>query len=302
MANNGKLHRLYLLLEKVENGYHPSFHEIYDHYYNHGFEISRRSLQRDLKTLRLEFGIEVSYHHGRNGYYLDRSRSINVESFYRFLEYAQSADLLSETIRDNRTNLEFIHFESQGSLRGLEHLRDLMFAVRNKRIISFIHYNFVKETRKTYRMHPHGLKEYQNRWYVVGELPGIDNPLKFGIDRIESLAVEEQTFERNPDFDIQDLFDDVVGLSHTESQKETVVLHLTPLQGKYVKTLPLHASQQILHEDDQGVKIQIRVKPNFELIQKLMTHCDMVTVLQPQWLADRLKAIYQSALQNYGGS
>lgn len=302
MSSLAKLHRLYLLLEKIERGYHPSFNEIFNHYYNHGFEISRRSIQRDLNALRTEFGIEVAYNNSRGGYYIDYERSINVNSFYRFLEYAQNADMLSQSIKEDKQNLDFIHFESQGSLVGLDHLKDLMFAIRNHRIIEFTHYNFVRETRKQYRVHPYGLKEYQNRWYVVGRVPSIDNPLKFGIDRIENLRVLEDTFEPEKNFDIQDLFDDVVGLSRPESPKEEIILHFTSLQGKYIKTLPIHESQEILKEDEkEGMKVRIRVKPNFELIQKLMMQCEAVTVLQPQRLADEMHRIYQAALKNYKG-
>ena len=299
MSNLGKLRRLYLLIEKVENAYHPNFNELYDHYYEHGFELSKRTLQRDLKTLRVEFGIEVAYNDHYKGYYVDHERSINVNSFYRFLEYAHTAELLSESIKENKNDLEYIHFESQGSLKGLGQLRDLMFAVRNQRVISFIHYNFVRETSKNYTVYPYGLKEYQNRWYVVGKVKGIPNPLKFGIDRVENLKIHNETFRRDPHFDIHDLFDDVVGLSHTEKSADEIRLHFEPLQGKYIKTLPLHPSQEIEEENEDGMTVKIRVKPNFELIQKLMMQCQSVKVLQPQWLAEEMQKIYREALENY---
>ena len=299
MSSLGKLRRLYLMLEKVENALHPTFDELYDYYYDQGFEVSKRTLQRDMETLRIEFGIEVAYDHLRNGYFIDREKSINVDSFYRFLEYANTADLLSEGIRKNKDDLEYIHFEAQGRLKGISMLRELMFAIRNRRIISFTHYNFIRETRKSYTVYPYGLKEYQSRWYVVGNIKDMGNPLKFGIDRIEDLVVYDQTFEKDQNFDIHDLFDDVVGLSHTEREKEEIILHFDPLQGKYIKTLPLHASQGIVEEDEHGVTVSIRVKPNFELIQKIMMQCQAVKVLKPPWLAEEMKKIYREALEKY---
>lgn len=298
MSNLGKLRRLYLLVEKIENAFHPTFDEIYDYYYEHGFEISKRTIQRDIETLRIEFGIEITYDRFREGYYVDRSRSLNVNSFFRFLEYANTADLLSENIRQNKNNLEYIHFESQGKLKNLHLLKELMFAIRNNRSISFTHYNFSKETRKSFTVYPYGLKEYQSRWYVVGMVENIDNPLKFGIDRIEELNVHDQTFEKDPHFDMNDLFDDVVGL-RTDREKEEILLHFTPFQGKYIKTLPLHPSQEVVEEDDQGVTVKLKVRPNFELKQKLMMQCQAVKVIQPQWLAEEMQEIYREALENY---
>ena len=92
----------------------------------------------------------------------------------------------------------------------------------------------------------------------------------------------------------------MIGLTHTEKPKEKIVLHFDPLQGKYIKTLPMHHSQQVIKEDEKGVVVSIRVQPNFELIQKLMMQCDAVKVLEPEWLAQKMQEIHRSALEMYG--
>ena len=299
MSNLRKLRRLYLLIEKVENTFYPSLQDILDYYYEHDFNVSERTIQGDIQTLRLEFGVEIIYYAFEEGYYIDKDKSININSFYRFLEYANTAELISESIKENKSNLEFIHFESQGELKGLTFLKDLMFAVKNQRIISFQHYNFSNEAKKSFTLYPYGLKEYQNRWYIVGYLKNVENPLKFGIDRIENLVIYDQTFKQNQNFNINDLFDDVIGLSHTERETQEIILYFTPFQGKYIKTLPLHPSQQLLEDNADGVKVRITVKPNFELIQKLMMQCEAVKVLEPKWLSDEMQRIYYKALNNY---
>ena len=72
-----------------------------------------------------------------------------------------------------------------------------------------------------------------------------------------------------------------------------------PQQGKYVKSLKLHRSQLVLKDDENELRIQLLVRPNFELIQNILMHGSLVTVLEPEWLRDKLIRIYKSALRNY---
>jgi len=57
MSFQGKLKRYLLILERLQRP--SSFSELHDHLYEHGFELSQRTLQRDINGLRDEFGIEV---------------------------------------------------------------------------------------------------------------------------------------------------------------------------------------------------------------------------------------------------
>lgn len=300
MSTLAKLKRFYLLVEKLENTpFPPSFQNIYRLYEDEGYEVSKRTIQRDIEKLRDKFGIEIVYNKQLDGYYIDKEESVNVNTFYRFLEYAKTAEILSESIGENKKNLDYIHFEAQGKLKGLNWLKDLMYAIQNKRWISFTHYKFTSEEGRNYELKPFGLKEYQNRWYVVGELENINNPLKFGVDRIDNLQVLNDTFQdEDLPFDMNEVFDDVIGL-HAEKEKEKVILHFEPFQGKYIKTLPLHSSQEILQDNEHGVKVQLNVHPNFELIQKIMMQCQAVKVLQPRWLAEEMQKIYREALNKY---
>mgnify|MGYP002338703312 FL=1 len=299
MPTFAQLKRYYMLVEKLETSHFPpTFEEISNQYKEEGYGVSPRTIQRDIETLRNKFGIEVTYNHDKQGYYVDHESSVNVNTFYKFLEYANTADLLSENIRENRETLNYIHFESQGQMKGIHLLRDLMYAIQNQRKIRFGHRKFNSDQVNYFKMKPYGLKEYQNRWYVVGKIDRRDNYLKFGIDRIESLDLLEQSFERDEDFDMGGLFDDVIGLTAV-NKRQKVVLWFDAEQGKYIKTLPLHHSQKILEDTDHGLTIQLNLRPNFELIQKIMMQCDSVKVLEPQWLADEIKNIYQSALKNY---
>ena len=172
MSAQGTIKRYLLIIEKITSTKSPSFQVLRGHLLDHGFEISERTLQRNIEQIRYEFGIEIKYNRTQNGYYIDKEESINYDAFMKFLEIVSTADLLTESLKDGKDAMSYISFETDGNLKGIENLKSLLFAIKNHRIIFFTHENFETGKRKSYRMKPYLLKEYQNRWYIVGLIKG----------------------------------------------------------------------------------------------------------------------------------
>ena len=166
MSKHGTIRRYALIIEKLKSNRHPSFEEIREHLFNVGFEISDRTIQRDIEQIRYEFGIEIIYDRLKNGYYIDYENSINIESFFKFLEIVNTAELLTESLLESKNSLKHILFESEGNLKGLERLKSLLRAIKENRTIAFTHYNFTTENTKHFIIEPYLLREYQGRWYI----------------------------------------------------------------------------------------------------------------------------------------
>ena len=60
MSNYATIRRYSLIIEKVDGKQFPTFDEIKNHLLRHDFNVSDRTLQRDIKQLRYEFGVEIS--------------------------------------------------------------------------------------------------------------------------------------------------------------------------------------------------------------------------------------------------
>lgn len=299
MSIQGTIKRYSLILEKTSRNHYPSFERIKDYLFDHGFEISSRTIQRDIEQIRNEFGISILYDRDRNGYYLDEENSINIDSFLRFLEIMNTADLLAETLRDSRDNLDYIQFESAIRLRGIENLKPLLKAIKLRREITFIHESYQSEKRSKYAVKPYLLKEYQRRWYLVAFVPNYNDMRVFGIDRIYELEVTKKVFSDNLDTDPATLFRNTIGVTYSVNQLEEVILSVDPLQGKYIQSLPLHPSQEIVAGSEDQLVVKLRVIPNLEFCQKILMFGDRVTILQPKWLADEVKTILKKALNKY---
>lgn len=299
MSKHGTIRRYTLEIEKIRRGQFPSFQEIKDYLFEHGFEIGDRTIQRDIEQIRFEFGIEIKYDRDKNGYYIDYENSLNIESFFRFLEIVNTAELLTESLLESKDSLKHISFDTGGGLKGIENLKPLLKAIKDNRKISFTHFNFHTEKSRKYTLKPYLLKEYQNRWYVVGIIGGFNEFRTFGIDRIENLEIKTETFKPDKKLNPIEMFNKTIGLVYSENTPQTIVLSFTPTQGKYVKTLPLHTSQRILIDDEQECRISLEVVPNYELTQQTLKHGETVRVVEPQWLKDEIKGILKRTLGNY---
>ena len=76
---------------------------------------------------------------------------------------------------------------------------------------------------------------------------------------------------------------------------ERVVLRFTPLQGKYMLALPLHASQRVLRNDAEDCVVELCVMPNIELRQELLSLGSAVEVLEPESLAEAIREEHRKA-------
>lgn len=299
MSRQGTIRRYTLIIEKINRNQFPSFDEIHDFLKDDGFEISRRTVERDIAAIRNEFGMEITFNKSKDGYFIDEENSINIESFLRFLEIVNTAELLTESLSETKETLQYISFDKGGGLKGIELLKPLLKAIKERRKIKFKHFSFQKETSKRYSMKPYLLKEYQNRWYIVGIVAGINELRTFGLDRIEALEVRDEIFKADLKLQPLQKFDDAIGLMFSISKKEKVVLSFSPSQGYYIKSLPMHHSQKVLVDNEDECRVELNVVVNYELIQQILMHHHFVKVIEPKSLQNEVKRLMKVALEQY---
>lgn len=297
MSQFKQIERISRLLNFLKYKAYPSKKEIINHLAEKEIYLTERSFERDLKTIRELFFIDVVYNRFKNGYY------INTESFSDFSEWVHVFELvnnyqvLNETLIQLTSNCEYIDFDRSTLKLNPEFLKLILKAIINKQYIQFDYTNYQTNAVKSVVLQSVLLKEFQNRWYVCGcEDHGVFK--SYGIDRITNLVVLSKFFSptiKNP----KELFDQIIGLTLEEYSLEQVILSFHPLQGKYIKSQPLHSSQQILVEDEIEFRIAIRVIPNYELEEQILKHGERVKVIEPQWLREEIKSRLLKAIDYY---
>lgn len=297
MSKREVLARHYLIMNRVK--IMPStFEEISDflqeesELQEYDFNISKRTFQRDLNDIRSIYGFDIQFCRTRGTYYIEEHSDdeVNVrmlESFYTFNALSMGEKMSAD-----------IHFESRKSL-GTENLQGLIRAIKNRNIISFTYIKFYDEQEKLREIEPYGLKEYRLRWYVVGK-DRSDGVIKiFGLDRLNDLSIDNKQFE-NPHFDIDRFFKHSFGVDvPPNSNPVKMKLLFTPMQGKYIKTLPLHPSQQIISDDEDGLLVELHIHITHDFIMELLSFGPDVKVLSPQELREDIAHRLTSALEQY---
>lgn len=295
MSYQGKLKRYLLILDRLQRP--ASFVELRSHLEDHGFELSPRTLQRDLEEIRVELGIEVAYERGANHYTVHKGKEDHA-GVLLLLERAQLMELVSASGKGLRELHRLVRFEDLGRLRGIQHLAPLLRAIRERREVLVTYRKFQGDGEKDHRVQPHLLKEYHGRWYLLARSAKHPQPIALGLDRMERLAVQRTKFTRKGD-EVAGSYDHVIGVDASPGKPERIVLRFDPVQAKYIKSLPLHPTQQVEKEDKNGVTISLFVMPNAELQQQVLGWGASVQVLEPKSFAKAIRQAHKAAVGRY---
>ncbi|MDK2977953.1 MAG: hypothetical protein PWP52_667 [Bacteroidales bacterium] len=300
MSLQAAIKRLSLIIDKVSRSHYPTKKEILKYVRDTGIKISDRTLDRDIEKLRDEFGVELIYDIPKNGYYIDKENSLEFSSFLRLIELNETADLITTSLKEGKENFKYIDFETSSDFKGVQQLKDLYKAILSCHYISFYHTNYHTDvTKKFFNMEPYLLKEYQNRWYLVARMKGFKNFITFGVDRITHLEINDEKFTRADDMKVHELFSEIIGLVYSTSDVEEVLMKVDEKQVKYFESLPWHESQDIFIKNGKTF-MRLYVRPNFELIQKIMMQGEFIEVLKPEWLRNKIAQLHLNTAKKYG--
>ncbi len=298
MAKSKNIKEYILILEKLKQAKFPSLQDIKEHLEKHGFFVGNRTLQRIISELRKEFFIEITYSQEEKGYFINEEETIRLDQFTHFLSLAETSNIILESIQDCQDTLQYIDFDLKNEGLGLEFLAPLLKALKEHRLINIEYHRFGYGLRKHKNICPYLLKEYLNRWYIVGVFEGWSEFRLFALDRIKSLELSDKTFKPQAELDAKQIFRERIGVT-LEGEPQEVVLSFLPREKMYIKTLPLHPSQTELIDNEEEYRISIKVAINYELIVELLKHGNNVKVLSPTHLAESIQQNLSDTLSYY---
>jgi predicted DNA-binding transcriptional regulator YafY len=244
--------------------------------------ISKRTLNRDLKEIEELFGLVIAYDFKSARYHINEA-----ESSENHLELMESFETLQAFGRANRLTGK-VFFEERLA-RGTQYLKPILDAIENQEAIQIVYEKFWFWETETRLLRPIALKEYRHRWYVVAWSEKEELRF-FGLDRIKSLDTLAGKTELPPTPDLESRFLETIGIINDPREPvETVILTFTEFKGRYIQSMPLHPTQEILVNDGQVLQVSLRVKINYELISEILSHGDEVRVDAPERLREMVK-------------
>ena len=284
-------------------------------------DVSKRTIQNDINTLEADYHIVLNeglrqgrkrlYRYADTNYTMplfrmnDEERNKIEDAIYVLKQFEGEPQY--DWVRTFLMQIEgglfdedtspVVTFQSNPDLKGLHHFTGLLKAITNKRVLRLRYTPFGKETI-TVKIYPYHLKQYNDRWYLIAQVVGFDGYANYPLDRIEDFQEIALPY-KEPEYDLGDYFDDVVGITIPESDSQDICIKVYKESMGFVLTKPIHLSQRIIEKCDDYVIISINVKPNYELDSKILSFGSNMEVISPVVYRSHLSEKIQSMNQRY---
>ncbi len=301
MSTREAIARLYLIINRLRTQ-QSSFKEIYEYLefesdlQGYDYTISKRTFQRDIDDIRALYDLDIQYNSSCRKYYIaEENQSYGsdrkLEAFDIFNIFKVSDQLG-----------EYIQFEKRKP-QGTENLFGIIQAIKNKRKIEFTYNKFNQNEESSRLIEPYIVKEFRNRWYVFGKDNADCEVKNFALDRISTLAITDKEFKKSDTLNIDEYFRNSFGIYIPEDKIiYEVILSFDPLQGKYIKSLPLHESQKVLIDNESEFRIKLNIYLTYDFCMEILSFGDRVKVISPNELTKQIKEILFGAWDLYENS
>lgn len=197
----------------------------------------------------------------------------------------------------------YIDFEKNELLKGLEFIDIIHKAIINKKTLTITYKSFKAKAASDLIFYPHLLKEYRNRWFVLGILKKGMTLLNLALDRIEKIKInDDEKYLDNAQIDVHTFYNDTIGVTKLKNQSpQLIVMRIDKTNAPYILTKPLHSSQKILKESEQeeSMIFSIEVVWNFELEREILGFGESIRVLSPKRLVRRIYSRLKRSAENY---
>ena len=338
-ANKNAVTRYYILDKLLANRYHHYSTEDLRQLVNEELEeleqepVSRRTIELDLHYLEYEepflaeiehFQIDVPSQNNPNKTvkkschrYADPSFSIFKKEMTDDEKYLLSEALSMlgqfdglpnldglESLRKSlnvKTKRQIVSF-TKNPLENSTLLGELFTAISQRQVVELHFHKFdTPEIDCTVIVHPHLLKEYNRRWYLIAAAEDSGKILNFALDRIDSVEMLPTHRYVDYDGDLNERFEDIIGVTlYDERPLQTILFWVSERSKDYVATKPIHESQR--HYKGEKVKglrqqypmleggyfFSIECIENYELIRELTSFGEDLVVLSPMGIRQKV--------------
>jgi predicted DNA-binding transcriptional regulator YafY len=284
--------------------------------------VSRRTVQLDIQFMRsdkLGYNAPIIVQEKKYYTYSDPDFSItdipltkldmdvlteSVEMLKQFKKFSLFDELngviqkLEDKIYNESANRKpIIHIDQNENLKGLEHIDFLYQAIVKKIVLKITYQSFSAQSPNTFNFNGYILKEFNNRWFLVGKREGLPKIRTLALDRMLKIDVDLTTDYQFDEFDPDTYYQDTYGVTvMNDEQLIDIVLKVDKYNAPYVLTKPFHNSQRLIEQyDDGSIKISLHVHHNFEIERVLLGFADSIEVMEPTSLRTRLKEKFERA-------
>ena len=204
---------------------------------------------------------------------------------------------MEDKLHLGKTKDNFVCYEENSEYIGLDWFKDIFDAIANSRVLHITYSKFNGAESWEWDIHPYFLKQYNNRWFLLGLNDYNDTIYTIPLDRIEDIKELRKDFIPNTFIDIEEYYNDLIGVTKTNTPKENIRLKFTKERFPYIMTKAIHKSQRIIDINERI--IEISVFTNKELESLILSFGSDVEVISPTHFREQIKEKIKASLNNY---
>ena len=262
-----------------------------------GKAYPKRTFEQHKEEIQETFNVEICCDRRTNRYYISDREELRNQSLV--LRWLINTFNLNNIIGQSKSLKDRIGLEDIPA--GHDYLIDIIDLMNNSCTFDMEYQKFYADEKQLYRnMEPYAVQIFQRRWYVLARNPENNTLHTYSLDRITSLTKTTSTFKMPKHFSISEFFSDCFGIIKDATSKQHIVMKAADFQAKYLKTLPLHESQQIVSEDAYYTVFSYDLCPTFDFKQKILSFMSSVEIIEPQSFRDDIIKEIEAMRKVYG--
>ena len=257
-----------------------------------GEDLPRRTFNNWRRAVEDMFGLEIMCDKSDGDrYYIESCEELEKGGFQRWLLNTMS---VNNTLLENKSLSGRILLEDIPS--GQDYLATVLEAMKKSKLLEVTYKSYWSEHEHTFPVAPYCVKLFRQRWYLVGNSVYEDKIRIYALDRVLKANLTDEAFKYPKRFDPESYFRDCFGIIHDdECPLEIVKLKVSVDQANYLRSLPMHHSQEEIESNEDYSIFTVYLRPTFDFQQEILWNGDAVEVLEPLWLreeiAEKVKAM-----------
>ncbi len=314
--------RMYHLDDQLRNNRFPNCSSLAVY-----FEVSPKTIQRDVDYMRDLLGAPIEYHKKKRGFYYRENWTFLPSAFlekeeaealkatkrvlsqYRgtpyYAEVSRALDKVMQYLPGTVTESDLFSVYSFDHSFGTHELSNYFIiledAIRQKLKVCIVYDAPSSGVRTERTIHPYRLHYSHSvqTWYAVAHCELRNGMRTFVVGRIKKLKLLKHHFELPSGFSIDEYlsktFDQVVG-----DAEHNVVIRFSPYQARWIRERQWHHSQQVEQHSDGSLTIHFSVSALDAVKRWVMRYGSEAEVLEPPELREMVRNEVREMGEAYG--
>lgn len=254
-----------------------------------GAPLSRTTFNRHRAAVEEIFGITIGCN-ADNRYYIVDNGLIHSDTVQQWMLSTLTVSNIVGEARGLHDRILLESIPTEG-----EYMQLAVEAMRRSVCIKIRYRRYGRTEDSEWTVEPYCIKLFRRRWYLLSHTGKGYMVLSF--DRITDIALTDEPFTVDPDFDADSFFSEYYGVMVDARIPLTrIVLRAYGNERYALRDLPLHHSQRLLEEGDEYVDFELFLRPTTDFLAHILSRGRWVEVISPDAIAQQISDMHRDAI------